>query len=315
MSGLLGGVSTGLRLASGVGTSVRNLTGPLSGAAFGGPQGVQLGPVTLLSFEVPASVNFGGAQLVEVHKLSGGQRQVDCMGPDDDAIAWNATILGPNAADRARAIDAIRQAGLTVPLSWADFDFNVVVTKFRANYQRAALIPYEIECVVLSDYGSTATPGSGGLGGILGGLGGVLGDVAMQVGGVVMQVQTGVSAVASVVTPITSALGISVPLLGHAAADLSSAAALAGSGPPTAFGAAAVGFGLSAATGEAQSGVASTGGFLATLSTGLTGDLNSLAAFAGLHAGFAFAGQSAAGAQAMLAPVTAHPFAPISIGS
>ena len=314
MSGLLGGVSTGIRLGSGIAQSARALTGILSGAAFGGAQGVQLGAVNLTLFEVPSSVNFGGAQMVEVHKLGGGVRQVDCMGPDDDAIAWQATILGPDAANRARAIDAIRQAGLTVALSWADFDFDVVVTKFRANYQRAALIPYEIECTVLADYGSTATPDTSAPG-ILGTIGSTLGDVATTVGSVAAQAQVGVAAIASVVTPITSALGISVPLLGHVEADLSSVAALTGFGPNTAAGAAAVSAGLSGVASEAQAGVASTGGFLASASADLSSGLGNIAALAGLHAGFAFAGQSAAGAKATLVPVTSQPLAPISMGS
>lgn len=125
---------------------------------------VILGGVTFTGFEIPEKINFGGRQQVAVHRLIGGSRVVDAMGPDPEPVKWQGQFRGPNALARAQALDEIRRAGAVVELTWFDIFRAVVVTDFHADTERFYEVPYSITCEVIDD-------GQGaGLGAITGGL-------------------------------------------------------------------------------------------------------------------------------------------------
>ncbi len=110
-----------------------------------------LGPVTFQSFELPPRIGFGGEQRLAVHRLPGGARVIDAMGPDDAPIAWAGAFSGPDAADRARLLDLLRAEGLPLPLAWDAFAYLVVIAAFEASYERPNWVPYRLACVVLAD--------------------------------------------------------------------------------------------------------------------------------------------------------------------
>ncbi len=116
-----------------------------------------LGPVTFQGFEVPARISFGGAQRMAVHRLPGGARVIDAMGPDDAPIIWSGAFSGADAADRARLIDLLRVEGLPLPLAWDAFAYLVVIARFEAEYEHANWVPYRIACTVLLDEAQVAT--------------------------------------------------------------------------------------------------------------------------------------------------------------
>ncbi|SRR5579883_2871764 len=101
-------------------------------------------------FETPERVPFGGEQMLSVHRLLGGTRVVDAMGPDDREIAWSGRFQSFDANVRARQIDAMRISGAQVPLI-VDGEFRTVVVKsFIWNYERFYQIPYEISLLVVT---------------------------------------------------------------------------------------------------------------------------------------------------------------------
>ena len=110
-----------------------------------------LGPVTFQRFELPPRIGFGGEQRLAVHRLPGGARVIDAMGPDEAPIAWSGAFAGPDAADRARALDLLRAEGLPLPLAWDAFAYLVVIAAFEAIYERPNWVPYRIACAVLLD--------------------------------------------------------------------------------------------------------------------------------------------------------------------
>jgi hypothetical protein len=110
-----------------------------------------LGPVTFQDFELPPRIGFGGAQRLAIHRLPGGARVIDAMGPDDAPIAWSGTFGGSDAADRARALDLLRSQGTVLPLAWDAFAYLVVIAGFEARYERSNWVPYRIACAVLAD--------------------------------------------------------------------------------------------------------------------------------------------------------------------
>lgn len=110
-----------------------------------------LGPVVFQDFEVPEAVHFGGIQRLAVHRLPGGARVVDAMGREETDIVFSGTFSGAEATSRARLLDALRGAGLPLPLSWDGFTYTVVIRAFEARYERPGWVPFRIVCAVLRD--------------------------------------------------------------------------------------------------------------------------------------------------------------------
>ena len=110
-----------------------------------------LGPVAFAGFELPSSITLGGKQRLAIHKLPGGIRIIDAMGPDPADLGWSGIFTGPDAADRARILDTLRIAGLQLLLSWDAFLYTVVVENFEADYRSPWWIPYRLSCAVVRD--------------------------------------------------------------------------------------------------------------------------------------------------------------------
>jgi hypothetical protein len=121
-----------------------------------------LGNITFTGFELPERIPFGGDQMLVTHKLVGGQRTVDAMGPDEAPIGWSGWIIGQNAVARAQAIDAMRVSGLPQRLTWSGLDYQVVVRSFLPSFERFYQIPYRIVLEVIANntqpVTSSATP-------------------------------------------------------------------------------------------------------------------------------------------------------------
>lgn len=115
-----------------------------------------LGPVAFQGLEVPEHVTVGGRQRLIVHRMPGGGRVVDALGPDDAELVWSGTLSGPGAAERFRLLDTLRRAGEPLPLAWDAFAYVVVISNLEADTASPWWIPYRIACAVLED--STALP-------------------------------------------------------------------------------------------------------------------------------------------------------------
>ncbi len=110
-----------------------------------------LGPVAFAGFELPSSITIGGRQRLAIHRLPGGLRIIDALGPDPADIAFAGIFTGPDAADRARLLDTLRIAGASLPLAWDAFAYTVLIESFEADYRSPWWIPYRISCSVLRD--------------------------------------------------------------------------------------------------------------------------------------------------------------------
>jgi hypothetical protein len=164
-----------------------------------------LGPVFFLDFEVPERISFGGGQRLAIQRLPGGGRVIDAMGRDDADLVWSGIFTGPDAADRARLLDALRVQGAVLPLTWDAFFYSVVIARFEAEYAHANWVPYKLTCTVLRDEAaSAAAPGSDLAGS-------VLADLASASGAI----DTGAATVA-----ITAAEATSRGTAGYAAATV-----------------------------------------------------------------------------------------------
>ncbi len=108
-----------------------------------------LGTIRFRDFEVPSRANFGGRQNLNTHRLGGGQRVVDVMGPESTNIMFSGVFSGPDATRRAQSVDLLRTLGKVVPLSWDRFYFDVIVGNFLAHYQNSIWIPFQVTCIVV----------------------------------------------------------------------------------------------------------------------------------------------------------------------
>lgn len=110
---------------------------------------VSIGPVRLAGFEVPNCVYFGGSQRMAIHRLAGGQRVLELLGPEDSDIWFSGVFTGPDADTRARTFDSLRTTGVTVQLTWQSFQYDVVLRVFRASYKNPWWISYTVGLIVV----------------------------------------------------------------------------------------------------------------------------------------------------------------------
>jgi hypothetical protein len=180
-----------------------------------------LGGVAFQGFEIPDAIKgFGGRHHINKHVLVGGQRVLDTMGPDPDDITWSGNFRGPNALSRALAVDAMRQSGAQVALSWGGLFYMVVVSAFAPNYRKRYEIPYSITCMVSEVQGRSG--GIAGIGGLLGvaGVAG-LGSIA-GIGGIASSISSLIN------SDLASLVEFGLDLTGLEIPDLADLADLAG---------------------------------------------------------------------------------------
>ena len=192
-----------------------------------------LGGVSFIDFEIPEEIPFGMKQHLITHKLIGGKRVVDAMGPDPDDIQWKGRFRGPSALGRARRIETLCASGVQVPLMFGGNFWLVVVSHFVPHYERFYEIPYEVTCHVVD---SPSMVGGGLVGGVLSAassiLGGTLGAPAALGPIVARALVTTISQIVSpdmerldsLNTALGATLGLSTPPATIALATLASEA-------------------------------------------------------------------------------------------
>lgn len=225
---------------------------------------VTLAFVRLQAFEVPAAIGFGGRQRLAVHDLPGGGRVIDVLGGADDEIVFGGIISGDGADTRAQLLDALRISGASVPLSWDEQYFIVIIAEAQFDYRKSWWIPYQLRCVVRSNlvYGAAATAASVALS--------IAADLAQAASGLDLVPASLAAAEASLgqagaTTPGTAAYATSLSNLAAAQGSLATGVTTSGLGLP--------GFDLSlsgqspAAASASLSAVTTSAGSLATQTT------------------------------------------------
>lgn len=111
-----------------------------------------LGGIVFDDWSAPSRMPFGGRQAMSVHKLPGGARVVDILGPDEQDIHFTGLIYGDLAYGAAEALDAMRISGQTVPLIFAGRFYQVIVQELTIDLHRfPQLMGYTISCLVVSN--------------------------------------------------------------------------------------------------------------------------------------------------------------------
>jgi hypothetical protein len=192
-----------------------------------------LGGVIFNGFEVPESIRIGGDHALVAHKLPGGARTVDAMGPDDADIPWSGRFRGATAESRARILEGYRKSGRKYLLQWSTYRYQVIVQSFKPDYQQPFEIPYSISCFVVADESAPILTGIPGIDAIIGSdLGNALGlsnslGIA-SIGTAMNSVQQAISTVntlknapLSSLSQITSTLGAAEQAVGASITSIS----------------------------------------------------------------------------------------------
>lgn len=122
-----------------------------------------LGPFVFTDFAVPERLPFGGKQQMTIHKMPGGNRTIDCMGPDDDDRTWSGTFWGEGALAQALTLDALRKAGEPLPYANGVEAHIVVISEFRPKVRKFQCVEYDIT-VVIADGGGGGGSGIASIG-------------------------------------------------------------------------------------------------------------------------------------------------------
>lgn len=108
-----------------------------------------LGGFAFDDWSTPSRMPFGGKQAMAVHKLPGGARVIDTLGPDEADIQFVGTMYADNAYGVADALDALRISGAQVPLTFAGRFYLVIIENVIVDIERyPQLMRYHISCVV-----------------------------------------------------------------------------------------------------------------------------------------------------------------------
>lgn len=100
-------------------------------------------------FSTPSRMPAGGNQTLVLHKLPGGSRVIDTLGPDESDIAWSGQFFGNDALQSALVLDGVRVAGQVVPLTFAGQYRSVIVNRFTYQIRRYPVwVEYQISCTV-----------------------------------------------------------------------------------------------------------------------------------------------------------------------
>ena len=140
-------MSGALALALGAGPGI-GLGAAASIEALAAGPAVLIGNIALSGFEVPDAMPWGTEQQLVDHKMPGGGRIVDAMGPLEAIYRWRGTFTGPTASYRAHQLDAMAAAGAAVPLIWGEDSRLVVIRGFHCVTTRGGWwLPYSITCI------------------------------------------------------------------------------------------------------------------------------------------------------------------------
>lgn len=112
-----------------------------------------LGGFIFTDYAIPEHVKLGGEHTFVTHRLIGGERVVDAMGPDDDDIRWTGRFQGSDAVSKAMLLDSFRRQGVQLPLIVDSQYYLVGVQKFDWNYERSYQVTYKIDCLVVASMG------------------------------------------------------------------------------------------------------------------------------------------------------------------
>jgi hypothetical protein len=131
---------------------------------------LMLGGIAFTGYGTPDVMMGGGRQAMVVHKLPGGRRVIDTLGPDEASVSWRGHFFSDNAYQIAQTLDAMRAGGQVLPLTWGGQYRSVIIDEFIYRVRRLTVwVDYAIVCTVVQNpmNGVASFGAGGGVGGLI----------------------------------------------------------------------------------------------------------------------------------------------------
>lgn len=110
---------------------------------------LSLGGFTFDGYSTPNGMTGGGRQAMVMHKLPGGARVIDTLGPDEANVNWSGFFYGNDSYSNALIIDGMRASGLVIPLIWGNQLRSVIIENFTYTVRKFPVwVEYHISLVV-----------------------------------------------------------------------------------------------------------------------------------------------------------------------
>lgn len=138
-----------------------------------------LGGIQFDHFSTPTEMMGGGRQAMVVHKLPGGNRVIDTLGPDEANIVWKGFFFSDDAYDKILTLDGMRASGAVYSLVWGGQFRSVIIEQFiyKAIFPFPLRFNYDISLIVYQN------PSLGSLAAVTGTIGSiVLADLLTAIG-------------------------------------------------------------------------------------------------------------------------------------
>jgi hypothetical protein len=111
-----------------------------------------LGGIAFDNWSTPERMPFGGKQAMAVHKLPGGARVVDTLGPDENDIMFTGQMYNNNAYGVADELDSMRIAGAQIPLTFAGRFYLGIIAEVHVDIRRfPQLVEYHVNFLVVQN--------------------------------------------------------------------------------------------------------------------------------------------------------------------
>lgn len=106
---------------------------------------------TFARFELPEHLPFGGEQALVVHRLVGGVKHIDALGPNPTPLTWSGFFVGNNGLSRALYLDGVRKSGVPVTVTWSELSVQAVIKSLAFDFLMPYRIAYQITLEVVQD--------------------------------------------------------------------------------------------------------------------------------------------------------------------
>jgi len=113
-----------------------------------GPPVLSLGKFNFKDYEIPERIEYTTQDNIVEHKLPGGVKQIDNLGPDPGDIEFSGILLGSNRTQRQQQLEAIRTKGAIVPLIWSTEHRDVFVRHIKWT-TKGGMINFTVTCLVI----------------------------------------------------------------------------------------------------------------------------------------------------------------------
>lgn len=112
---------------------------------------LSLGSVTFYDVEHPDELPLDFKQLTVVHELIGGGRVIQSLGIQPQEFRWSGYLFEDAVETRVKELAGLCAAGYSIPFTFAQYKFDVIITEFKPTFYSVNYAKYEIAVQIVAD--------------------------------------------------------------------------------------------------------------------------------------------------------------------